>query len=465
MASSPTQAQPGSRSRRSYPSLNRISLAPLTPHYPIDDENENENDPDFHGHSQDYFSPRNEAMGTPTRTSYLSSFSVPGTPGVLSRTPSRSGSRTRHHTRSKSSTIRLSDSSLQEQNVIQPLHHHSMSTPSGLASAGASNRTKRHGHAGHRHHHSEAKDPEWMLRAGIALASSAREEKGQSWLVKRESSTSLLSDGKYEIDAVSQSLRSGIKSRPRSSGKSTPASRSHAASRRNSRPDLAMTGLEMSIPSPISKKSSFHTPPGSASVPRTPSHITNEERSRSSASLNHLPDFIDERVRAEMRDTLQQQVGGDDYDSAISDASWDLQDESDYEEIDERELQRLTRERGFGLGSWVDRMVEWTLFGVDDWPLSTISEGVAISQVPPAGSGSAEIGSDQDQDHGSESDNENDNNRPFAASPSDKDIDDEIQSLSDSHSNPDITATERAGERGGWEDAGWFLRTIRQALV
>ncbi|KAL4964767.1 DUF3984 domain-containing protein [Aspergillus stella-maris] len=439
MASSPSQAQPGSRSRRSYPSLNRISLAPLTPHYPIDDENENANDPDRHGHDQDYFSPRNEAMDTPTRTSYLSSFSVPGTPGVLSRTPSRSGSRTRHHTRSKSSTIRLSDSSLQDQNANQPLHHHSRNTPGGLTSASSGNRTRWHGHAAHRHHHSEARDPEWMLRAGIALATSAREEKGQSWLVKRESSTSLVSDGKYEVDTVSQSLRSGIKSRPRSSGRSTPASRSRAASRRNSRPDLSMTGLEMSIPSPISKKSSFHTPPGSASAPRTPSQFTNEQRSRSSQSLNHLPDFIDEQVRAEMRNSLQQQHDDDDYDSAVPDASWDSQEDSDYEEIDEREMQRLTRERGFGLGSWVDRMVEWTLFGVDDWPLSTISEGVATTQI--------------------------ENSRPFITSPSDKDVDDEVKSLSDSHSNPEITATERAGDRGGWEDAGWFLRTIRQALV
>ncbi|KAL4798875.1 hypothetical protein BDV19DRAFT_339247 [Aspergillus venezuelensis] len=464
MTSSPTQAQPGSRSRRSYPSLNRISLAPLTPHYPIDDENENANDPDRHGQSQDYFSPRNEAMDTPTRTSYLSSFSVPGTPGVLSRTPSRSGSRTRHHTRSKSSTIRLSDSSLQDQNANQPLHHHSRSTPGGLNSASSGNRTRRHGHAAQRHHHSEARDPEWMLRAGIALATSAREEKGQSWLVKRESSTSLVSDGKYEVDALSQSLRSGMKSRPRSSGRSTPASRSRAASRRNSRPDLSMTGLEMSIPSPISKKSSFHTLPGSATAPRTPSHSTKEQRSRSSQSLNHLPDFIDEQVRAEMRNSLQQH-GDDDYDSAVSDASWDSQEDSDNEEIDEHEMQRLTRERGFGLGSWVDRMVEWTLFGVDDWPLSTISEGVATTQVPSTGSSAAEIGSDQDRDQESEDDDKIENSRPFITSSSDRDIDDEIKSLSDSHSNPEITATERAGDRGGWEDAGWFLRTIRQALV
>ncbi|KAL4927177.1 DUF3984 domain-containing protein [Aspergillus undulatus] len=452
MASSPSQALPGTRSRRSYPSLNQISVAPLTPHYPIDDENDPDRRP------QDYFSPRNEAADTPTRTSYLSSFSVPGTPGVLSRTPSRSGSRARHHTRSKSSTFHLSDTSLQEQNVVQPLYHHSRSTPSGLASAGSRSNRR---HLAHQHHHSEARDPEWMLRAGIALATSAREEKGQSWLVKRESSTSLVSDGKYEVDAVSQSLRSGLRSRPRSSGRSTPAgalSRSRAASRRNSRPDLAMTGLEMSMPLPISKQSSFHTP--SASVPRTPSHLTNEEAgSQSSQAL--LPDFIDERVRAEMRDTLQQHAEGD-YDSAISDASWDSEDDSEYEEIDERELQRLTRERGFGLGSWVDRMVEWTLFGVDDWPLSTISENVPSSQPPQADS--AEEAHDRDGED--ELENGNENRRPSATSLSDKDIDndnDENKSLSDTKS--EIIPPEQAGDRGGWEDAGWFLRTIKQALV
>ncbi|KAL4740327.1 hypothetical protein BDV11DRAFT_169231 [Aspergillus similis] len=425
MASSASQA----RSRRSYPSLNRISLAPLTPHYPIDDDdNEPGKDP------QDYFTPRNDAVDIPTRTSYLSSYSVPGTPGVLSRAPSRSGSRARHHTRSKSSTpIHFSDSNLQEQNVNQPLHHQSRDSASGNVSTSfdASRRT-RHSTA-HRHQLSEVRDPEWMLRAGAALASTAREEKGQSWLAKRESSTSLVSEaGRYEVDAISHALRTGI-SRRSKSGRSTPAaahSRSRAASRRNSRPDLSMTGLEMSTPSPTSKRSSVHI----ASAPRTPSHVPSED-ARSTTSL--LPDFIDEHVRAEMRDTIQQHVV-DDYDSATS-----YDSEEREEDMDERELQRLTRERGFGLGNWIDRLVEWTLFGVDDWPLFTTSDATTEPQ-------GAELHADQENNRGSHE-------------LSDKDDDETRSQISDT--NSDIPRLERAGDHGGWEDAGWFFRTLKQALT
>ncbi|KAL4978075.1 hypothetical protein BDW66DRAFT_24768 [Aspergillus desertorum] len=423
MAFSPSQA----RSRRSYPSLNRISLAPLTPHYPIDDDNVLGED------SQDYFTPRNEAIDSPTRTSYLSSYSVPGTPGVLSRAPSRSGSRARHHTRSKSSTpIHFSDSNLQERDVNQPLHHLSRDSASGsVTSFNAGRRTRPS--TVHRHQLSEARDPEWMLRAGAALASTAREEKGQSWIAKRESSTSLVTEaGRYEIDAISQALRAGI-SRQSKSGRSTPSaahSQSRAASRRNSRPDFSMTGLEMSTSSLASKRNNIH-------MSRTPSHVASED---TQSSMSLLPDFIDEQVRAEMRDTIQQHVDGG-YDSVTSYDYWDL--EHGEEEMDERELQRLTRERGFGLGSWIDRLVDWVLFGVDDWPLSPTTDAVA----EPAAA--ADMHADYESNH------------PLHELP---DKDDETRSqLSDT--NSDILPTERAGDRGGWEDAGWFFRTIKQALI
>ncbi|KAL4878546.1 hypothetical protein BJY04DRAFT_110484 [Aspergillus karnatakaensis] len=404
------QAHPSFRSRRSYPFLNQVSVTPLAHSYSIDDEN------DFEEGPQDYFFPRAEAVDTSTRTSYLSSFSVPGTPGVLSHTPSRSTSRVRHHTRSKSSTpFNLSDSNLQEQNASNPLHHQSRGSRSKRA----------------RHQTPDNRDPEWMLRTGIALATSTREEKGQSWLVKRESSTSLVSEaGKYEVDAISQSLRSGISKHSRS-GRSTPAassSRSHAASRRNSRPDLVMTGLEMST----SKRSSDHV----SSAPRTRRPI-DERRS----SISQLPDFIDEQVRAEMRDTIQQVEGGFES-AAVSDDDWDS-DYSSEEEIDEHELHRLTLERGFGLGSWVDRMVEWTLFGVDDWPLSSTSD--PVNHPPPLTAGGLHR-APESSNNGTVNDH------------------DETQSLA-SDTNSEILVTERAGDRGGWEDAGWLFRTIRRALI
>jgi hypothetical protein len=139
-----------------------------------------------------------------------------------------------------------------------------------------------------------------------------------------------------------------------------------------------------------------------------------------------------------MRDTIQQAEG--EYDPALSDNSWDSDDDPE-EEIDEHELQRLTLERGFGLGSWVDRMVEWTLFGVDDWPLSSTTD--PTSHLPPTTA--AEIHPAPEL-----SNNDNDN--------------DETQSQV-SDTNSEILTTERAGDYGGWEDAGWLFRTIRRALI
>ena len=392
-------SRPTFRSRRSYPSLNQISLTPLTPRYPIDDDDDDGNQ---EGESQGYYSARSESPDrphsahghTPTRSSYLSSFSVPGSPGVLSQ--SRSGSRTRHG-RSKSSSRSQDAKDGRRTPTQRSRHQTSNSTGGGGSSSGRS-------------------DPEWMLRTGIALASSTREEKGQSWLVKRESSTSLASEANYETThahAPSAPRNTSHKSR---SGLSTPSgatsrrgSRSHALSRRSSRPDLAMSGLEM-IP---------HT--------QTPAGEVRD----------FTPDVVDERIRAEM-DLMQQ--GLDEYASETDEESFDSADE-----IDEKELQRLTRERGFGLGSWLDRMVEWTLFGVDEWPSS--SDGGADHHPAPVPNQTATSNPGEESDHGSSVEDDNDT------------------SISDKEDEPVATAVKEPGETGGWEDARWLLYVIKRALI
>jgi hypothetical protein len=374
----------GFRSRRSYPSLNHVSLAPLTNRFPIDD-----------AEPEDYFSPRDERPAdTPTRTSYLSSYSVPGTPGVLSY--SRSGSRVRLHSRSKSSSrIHRSDSSLQSQDDAQPLHHHQH------APGSKKKRTHQPSESAGR------RDAEWMLRAGIALASSTREEKGQSWLVKRESSTSLVSETKYDSPVLPRRSRSG---------KSTPAAHSRwgsrAASRRNSRPDLAMTSVEA-----LSTRS--------GSIAHNSAGPDEETR--------HFPDFVDERIRAEMASIQQFEDGY---------ASTEDEESDSEDEIDEQELQRLTRERGFGLGSWIDRMVAWTLFGVEDLPLSANAQSVQPAKHPDASPDENNVL----DDHSSAAELTDDNASVSA--------DESIAS----------TVVEKPGESGGWEDAGWLLRVMKRAL-
>ncbi|KAE8353906.1 hypothetical protein BDV28DRAFT_132170 [Aspergillus coremiiformis] len=385
----------GFRSRRSYPSLNHASLAPLTSRFPIDDDVE----------PQDYFTPRPEnaeshysVHGAPAKTSYLSttSYSVPGTPGLLSH--SRSGSRARHHQRSRSSTrAHLSDTNLQGQEDTQPFHHQGT-------------RSKRHPSRYHPSNSASRRDAEWMLRAGIALASSTREEKGQSWLAKRESSTSLVDEGNYDVDSPGHFNKMNRRSR---SGRSTPAaSRSRVVSRRTSKPDLAMTGLE--VTARLGGSSDVESPTGDVRL--------------------LVPDFVDERIRAEM-EVIQQE----DY-SSESDEYSDSEDE-----IDEQEMQRLTRERGFGLGSWFDRMVEWTVFGVDDWPLSYSNE--PVDQVPK----NVELADPSPVD---EDDHVSISGRT--------DRTDGASTMSDSEA-PAMTG--KPGEHGGWEDAWWLFGVMKRAIL
>jgi hypothetical protein len=63
----------------------------------------------------------------------------------------------------------------------------------------------------------------------------------------------------------------------------------------------------------------------------------------------------------------------DDLDRSLGDVDEDADEEEDQEEIDEveREMQRLTRERGFGLGGLVDRVMGWTLFENNEDDLTT----------------------------------------------------------------------------------------------
>lgn len=445
----------GFPSRRSYPNLHHVSLAPLTPRFPIDDDTS----------PTDYFSPRDthETSGsgtkTPPRTSYFSSISVPSTPPILSH--SRSTSRTRHHIRSKSSSraTPFSDSNLHSRDSSVPLHHQSQAQaqgPNQLRKSATSPHPRRHHEQGHGHSKSDA---EWMLRAGIALASSTREEKGQSWLSKRESSTNLVSATEPSLDDAHRHhkrTKSGTSRRSRS-GLSTPAalsrqsSRSRGGSRRGSRAGLTMTGM----PSAMT--------PGRTST-GVSGTVSPEVGSRGRSSGSGLvPDFVDERIRAEMaslrgRGDFDDDEGVDWDGEGYSDdgSEYDYSSDESMDEFDEADLQRLTRERGFGLGSWIDRLVEWTLFGVEEWPAS----------VPPAAT--ARIGTTPTsttvtfEEPASDQDNEGNDNPSLGSAEQDGYSDFDTLSQVDGDSSVGVG---KAGSQGGWEDASWLFRVVKQAIL
>ena len=289
-----------------------------------------------------------------------------------------------------------------------------------------------------------------MLRAGIALAASTREEKGQSWLAKRESSTSLLSDVDNDVGTFpamhhhhhnGHGHRTGRKATK--SGKSTPGaySRHASGSRRGSwsgsRLDMALT-------------------PGmgdGGGVAHVPSR-----RSRSGiaspVSARSFPDFVDEGIRTEMA-SLQHERDIRDGLSPSSTASSDIEEDSE-EDIDEQEMRRLTRERGFGFGGWLDRLVEWTLFSVDEAPPLQDSQRRQDAATPPTTS-SEQTGHDRDS-RDVQSSEERNINVHFVKN-------DELQAeATDEDDDALSTIVEKPGDEGGWQDVGWLLRAVKGAL-
>lgn len=121
-----------------------------------------------------------------------------------------------------------------------------------------------------------------MHRTGAALSSETREFKGQSWLVSRASSTSLVDDNWVGGEGDDWQAR-------RERGRSRTGARSRAGS----------------------------------------------------------------RSRAVSRDYLGQGY-----------ASEDEGEDGELEETDDEEY--LYREKGYGLGMWVDRIIGWSLFSVDE---------------------------------------------------------------------------------------------------
>lgn len=315
-----------------------------------------------------------------------------------------------------------------------------------------------------------------MLRAGIAIASTTREEKGQSWLSKRESSTSLVSETPFD-DALPphhrhhHRTRSGASSRKSRSGASTPAaysrrsSRSRGTSRHGSRAGLAMT----TIP-PLSTVS------GKMHSPITTGAVTPETRGRS-GEAGLVPDFVDERIRAEMASLQQGDFDHDndqDQDRHLKSFDDDLGDEEDdfdsedefsdetQEEFDEADLQRLTRERGFGLGNWIDRLVEWTLFGVDELP---VVPAVPVSSARIGGAATTTTVTFEEPAASSHGDPSEDHDTLSLASEGDRNsLSDDVDNFShtDGESTVDV---EKPGSHGGWEDAGWLFRVMKRALV
>lgn len=175
-----------------------------------------------------------------------------------------------------------------------------------------------------------------------------------------------------------------------------------------------------------------------------------------------VADFVDERIRAEMA-SLQQQ------EQAVFDEFeyWDGDEDEDSEyeyfsdqppdDIDEADLQRLTRERGFGLGSWIDRLVEWTLFSTEEWPALASSTDTRIGSAVTTTTVTFE-------EPVTTRESEEDNTLPVSVEEDHDDQIDDADMLSHADSES-MVSVEGPGDQGGWEDAGWLFRVMKRAIT
>ncbi|QDS76381.1 hypothetical protein FKW77_003489 [Venturia effusa] len=165
------------RSRRSFPNLQHLSLAPLSSRFPIDDD-------DYEQNVHDVNAPI---------SSYIQGKSAPTTPSILSRRHSRQrkGKRLSIHESPYTPNLDMANQMINSKStgalLAQEQKHHprrSTGTQSPVVARHAKTPSQ--------------PDDEWIHRAGLAIASEMRQSKGQAWIASRDSSTSLVDQSATE---------------------------------------------------------------------------------------------------------------------------------------------------------------------------------------------------------------------------------------------------------------------------
>ncbi|OBT57473.1 hypothetical protein VE04_02251 [Pseudogymnoascus sp. 24MN13] len=313
------------------PHWTQLSLAPLTSRFPIDDADEAQ------------IPQRPQRPRPEHRLSYLETASVTPSPGIL--TSSRSPSRTRPRRRLSSSGIPKSKSSTQiHKDGTSALYHKSHVHKSGAVTPGPRPTQ------GNKHRSIASEDfalgffnrrkpdgDDRLLRTGSLITSASRESKGQAWLVSRASSTSLAgldNDEDSEDDRV--------------------AEYGFVQSRRTS-------GDDDDVVPPVTTRSFVDAAGALRALP--PAHR---------AGFSRVYNLVG--AAPEMDSYFQ--LGG--IDMAKPDFV-DIDEDADAEPAqalyDEMLMRRLAKTGTLGLGTWVERLMGWSLFAVEEDGEETDGEG------------------------------------------------------------------------------------------
>jgi len=425
-----------SRSRRSYPNVNNLTIAPLSAKYPLDGSVPPS--PDDDDDDDDYDSASRQA-----RTSYIVQKSAPTTPGILSLSQSRSNSRQRAR-KSYAYNGYFIDTSVRvlgdvpKAKSTSTLFHHAVDFADQVANGIGGEPPAAHGRhhtrkltaPRHRHHTSEASQ-EWLHRAGLAIASESRDSKGQGWLVRRASSTSLVSPPHDYDHAAHEPQRMALLS-----GESLPDDEYPTSL--FSSPRLSRAGSRIASRAPSARPS------------RRPSR-TDLRAARAEAQDLHTrlpePEFLDAHEQ-------------DRFEAGASDG-----DESDGDEV---RVARLARERAAGLGGWMEKLIGWSLFSVEE--RGEASSGGEEDEENEWGAGIqargprlADFTAEELQvKREAEARRRRREREAVVAAAAVK-----APAGGEGSSGPPSTGDGRRGdeEEGGWQDAAWLLSVASKALL
>jgi len=321
------------RHDRSSTNLNHLSLAPLTSKLPISDHEESS----YH-------------------TSYIEGRSAPTTPSILSRSSSRVSAR-------KPINLSLPKSKSSTQLMPRPQARSGTTTPGHMTPG----RSKlRHGIIKDDLSIStkDRNDSDWLLRAGALMSSSARESKGQSWLVSRASSTSLTAQRDEEEEDLEREREQA----------------SRRASRRGS-----ITGGAFDADdefSPITTRRSLSFGPATGGNSRPMSHFGSRANSRrGSRPMIHAPMGEETKGYFDQDFTIEGLPAEPDF----VDVEEEGYEDADQAKKDEAMVRKLARASSLGLGGWVEKMLGWSLFAVeedgDETEFETVDEKAEDSEL------------------------------------------------------------------------------------
>lgn len=332
-------------SRSSSTSLTNLTMAPLTTKLPPSND--------------DYFP-------SPHPPSYIEAPSHPHTPSILSRSSSRVSIRKPAPTnlsipKSKSSIHLTSTTNPHTSRTPGPRsgtttpsrHSHLRNTiaPASLQTSTISipfNPSTDH----------NTSDTDWLLRASALISSSTRESKGQSWLVSRASSTSLQRD--VDDDAFEREL----------------ARERELNSLRGSRRGSFDADDEFS---PLTTKRSLSIGPATGGTvigtysrhgSRANSRIGSRATSRRGSRAAPITPFTTDKDEETNKDYgyFDTEFSHEEYPAEpdFVDLEEEGFEDGDEARKDEAIVKKLARASTLGLGGWVENLLGWSLFAVEE---------------------------------------------------------------------------------------------------